>query len=159
MPDIRKYIFVFFLALLLLHCGPKSDEELILELIEEISGCVEKKDIDSLLVYLADDYSDFEGRNKEETRDFIERYLRPRMGIVVNILSSEIEEIVLPEAYVKVKVALSSGASRVFRKLIRVSSDNYRVKVRLRNTDGAWKIYYAEWEYISLLELSPISKN
>ena len=49
------------------------------------------------------------------------------------------------------------GAAKVFRKLIRISLDNYRIKVNLIKQKGQWRIRYAEWKYVTLNELFPES--
>ena len=151
------FLFIFFLAFFLTSCREKTDEELILELMEEVGRFAEKKDIASIMMNLAENYSDFEGRGKRETQDMIMEYFKKYRGIAINMLSSRIDEIIGLETYVQTEVALSSGAAKVFRKLIRFSTENYRFKIRLIKENDEWQIQYAEWRYVTLNELYPES--
>lgn len=149
--------FILFLFFFLLFCHEKTDEELIMGLMKKIGTCAEKKDIASIIMNITDDYSDFKSRGKSETEAMLKQYFERYRGIVVYVLSTRIERIEPPEAYIQTEVALSSGAARVFRKLIRFSTDNYRLKIKLIKRDGKWLIQYAEWKYVSLNELFPKS--
>lgn len=144
---------VFFLIL----CAEKTDENLIMELMDDIGSFAEKKDITSIMMNLAEDYSDFEGRGKGKARDMLKYYFNEYRGIVIHVLSTQIDEINPPEAYIQTDVALSSGAAKVLRKMIKFSTDNYRLKMNLIKKNGSWKIQYAEWRYVSLNELFPES--
>lgn len=152
-------VFIFLLIFFLNSCGEKekTEEDLILDLVKNIGRFAEKKDNNSLMLLLTEDYVDFEGRGKSETEDMVNGYFRQYRGIAVNVLSTRIDEINLPEASVQTEVAFSSGAAKVFRKLIRVSLDNYRIKANLMKRDGSWQIQYAEWKYVTLNELFPES--
>jgi hypothetical protein len=151
---------MFFLAVLLLpSCSGINDENMIFELMENLGRFAERKDTASIMINLADDYHDFEGRNRLETRDMIEEYFKDYKGIVTHVLSTRIDEIRLPEAFIQTEVALSSGAAKVFRKLVHFSTDNYRLKLKLIKKEGAWQIRYAEWTYVSFDELFPESRS
>ncbi|UCC40376.1 MAG: hypothetical protein JSV96_02685 [Candidatus Aminicenantes bacterium] len=151
--------FIFLLIFFLSFCGKKekTDEDLIQERVKSIGTFAEKKDILSLMLLLTEDYVDFEGRGKVETEDMAKGYFNQYRGIAVNVLSTRIDGINLPEASVQTEVAFSSGAAKVFRKLIRVSLDNYRISAKLRKEEGQWRIQYAEWRYVTLNELFPES--
>jgi hypothetical protein len=149
-----------FLALLVFvtSCsGPKTDEELIQERVEEVGRCVEKKDLESLMGFLAQDYSDHKGRDRIQTRDMVLSYFDQFRGIVVHILSTRIDEITSPEASLQIDAAISSGRARALRKLIGVSIDNYRFKIKLIKQDNRWLIGHAEWKPIGIDELFPES--
>lgn len=150
-------ISILFLVFFIGSCTQKTDEDLILEFMERISRYAEKKDIDSIMVNLAYDYSDFEGRDKWEAKGMIDGYFKQYRGIVIHVLSTRIEKISLPEAFVQSEVALSSGAARVFRKLVRFSTENYRLTLKLIKRDDRWQIQHAEWKYVTLDELYPES--
>jgi len=138
-------------------CIQKTEEDLILEFMDEISRYAEKKDLDSIMMNLAYDYSDFEGRDKQKSKEMIDGYFRQYRGIVIHVLSTQVEEINMPEASIVSEVALSSGAAKVFRKLVKLSTENYRLNVRLIKRDERWQIRQAEWRYITFDELFPES--
>ncbi len=140
-----------------ISCVQKTEEDLILEFMDEISRYAEKKDLDSIMMNLAYDYSDFEGRDKQKSRQMIDGYFKQYRGIVIHVLSTQVKEIHLPEASIVSEVALSSGAAKVFRKLMKYSTENYRLTLRLIKRDEKWRIQYAEWRYITLDELFPES--
>lgn len=150
-------LFVISLTFFLFTCEAKTDEELIFDLMGDIGEFAEKKDIESIMKLLAVDYTDFQKRDKSRTRDMIQQYFDQYRGIVIHVLSTQIDEINLPEASIQTDIAMSSGAARVLRKVVRFSTDNYRLKMRLIKRDERWKIKYAEWRYISLDELFPES--
>lgn len=151
-------LFLFFLmAFFLSLCKEKTEKDLILELVDSISRFAEEKDVSSLMMNLADDYSDFQGRGKGETEDMLKYYYEQYKGIVIHMLSTRIDEINLPQASIQTEVALSSGAAKVFRKLTRYSPDNYRFRIGLVKKNDRWQIQYAEWKYVSLEELYPES--
>ncbi len=147
------FLFVFFLT----FCQEKTEEEFILEMMEDVGKYAEKKDMASIMINLADDYHDFEGRGKKETQDMINEYYERYRGIAINMLSTQIEEISSLEASIQTEVAFSSGAAKVLRKLIRYSTENYRVRIKLIKRNDRWQIKYAEWKYVTLNKLFPES--
>jgi len=78
-------------------------------------------------------------------------------GIVVHLLSTRIDNIDPPEAAIQTDAALSSGAAKALRKLVPVSTDNYRFKIELIKKQDKWLISYAEWKHIGIEELFPES--
>ena len=150
-------VFLLLSVLFISSCVKKTDEDLIFEFMERIGKYAEKKDIDSVMVNLADDYTDFEGRDKWAAKGMIDGYFKQYRGIVIHVLSTRIEEINLPEAFVQSEVALSSGAAKVFRKLVRFSTENYRLTLKLIKREERWQIQHAEWKYVTLDELYPES--
>jgi len=138
-------------------CQEKTGEELILEMMDDVGKYAEKKDMSSIMIHFADDYHDFEGRGKKETQDMINEYYERYRGIAINMLSTHIEEISSLEASIQTEVAFSSGAAKVFRKLIRYSTENYRLNIKLIKRNDRWQIQYAEWRYVTLNELFPES--
>jgi len=149
--------FIISLTFFLISCAAKTDEELIFDLMGDIGAYTEKKDIESIMMLLADDYTDFQRRNKNQTKDMIQQYFDQYRGIVIHVLSTQIDEINPLEASIRTEIAMSSGAAKVFRKVVRFSTDNYRLKMRLIKRNERWQIKYAEWRYVSLDELFPES--
>jgi hypothetical protein len=151
------FLLIFSVVFFLTFCQEKTDEDLIMEMMKNVGEHAEKKDMSSIMINLADDYQDFEGRGKKETQDLINKYFESYRGIAINVLSTQIEEIRSLEASMQTEVAFSSGAAKVFRKLARYSTENYRLKIKLIKRDDRWQIQYAEWTYVTLKELFPES--
>ena len=150
-------LFIISLFFISICSRQKTDEDHIRELMKEAGKHIENKDLPSLMNYLSDDYSDFRGRNKSQTRDMVQSYFSQFRGIVVHVLSTRIDEIAPPEATIQTDAALSSGAATALRRLIRVSTDNYRFKIKLIKRQNSWLIQHAEWNHIGLEELFPES--
>jgi hypothetical protein len=150
-----------FAALLLLvlsfcswGCSGKSEEDLILETIEEIGDYGEDRDKYGILSCISDSYSDDKERTKENIETLLEENFDKYQGIVVNILGTELIEVNPPHANVEIDTAFSSGAAKMFRKLVRFSGHCYRFKVELIKEDDQWKVKSASWEYITEDELT-----
>jgi hypothetical protein len=160
--EIRA-IPTIFLSLVLIFvlgsCGKKSEEDIILDLMDKVGEHVEKKDIDNLLMYFAEDYKDFESRDKNQTKAMISQYFLDFHGIVSHVLSTHIEDVTSSEASIQTDVLISSGGAKLFRKFVKYAGDYYRIKARLVKRDGLWQLQYAEWAYISLEDLFPESMS
>lgn len=155
---LRGLIFPFCFFVFLTACGgPQTDEALIQDQMDQIGRLIEKKDLESLMSFLSEDYSDHRGRDRTQTRDMVQSYFSQFRGIVVHILATRIEDISAPEAFIQTDAAISSGGARALRKLIRVSIDNYRFKIKLIKHEGRWLIRHAEWKPIGIEELFPES--
>lgn len=155
-----KVVLLFPLLLTflgLISCQNKTDEDLILEMVDNLSLLAEKKDLEAVMTYFTDDFADFEGRDKPGLKALLAGYFSGRTGIVVHRLSSRIEALETGRASLQTEVALSSGGAEALRRLIRISPDNYRIKIDLVKNGERWLIQYAEWSYVNLNELFPES--
>ncbi len=155
-----KVVLLFLLLLTflgLISCQNKTDEDLILEMVDNLSRLAEKKDLEAVMTYFTDDFADFEGRDKPGLKALLAGYFSGRTGIVVHRLSSRIEALETGRASLQTEVALSSGGAEALRRLIRISPDNYRIKIDLVKNGERWLIQYAEWSYVNLNELFPES--
>lgn len=144
--------------MLFFGCHKETEKQRILGLFDHLARLAEKKDVEGMMAAIAEDYSDFEGRDKARLRGFLDGYLRSRRGIVVNRLSAKVAwEAGQSRATLQADIALSSGAGEALRRLVRISPDLYRLNVELREESGRWLIRYAEWTPISPTELFPES--
>ena len=130
---------------------------MILELMDKAGQYIEQKDADNLMLFVAEDYSDFRGRDKRETEEMAKHYFLEYQGIITHVLSTKIDEIATDEASIRTDVLVSSGGAQLFRKFVKFAGDYYRIKARLVKRDGTWLLQYAEWEYTSLDTLFPES--
>ena len=158
--SLGRYIIILLIPSLLaiLMCGgPKTEEDQIRELMKEAGRHMEKKDISSLMGFLSDDYADYRGRDKDQTKNMVQTYFIEFRGIVVHVLFTRIDEINLGEATIRTDAALSSGSAKALRKLVPISTDNYRFMIKLIKKQGRWLIRYAEWKHIGIEDLFPES--
>ena len=130
MPNkIQTHILILALltcAFFGVSCGSKTEEDRIRELMKEAGQHIEKKDIDGLMSLLSEDYTDFRERDKTQTQDMVQTYFSEFRGIVIHVLSTRIDKIDPGGATIRTDAALSSGAAKALRKLVPVSTDNYR---------------------------------
>ena len=148
---------VLLVLIVLASCAPKTDEDRIREMMKEAGRRIENKDIAGLLSFLTEDYTDNRGRDKIQTEDMVKTYFQEFRGIVVHLLSTRIDEMEQGTARIRTDAAISSGAAKALRKLVPVSTDNYRFRIELVKKQDRWLIRYAEWRHIGVEELFPES--
>ncbi len=136
------------------ECSGKSEKDLILETIKEISNYGEDRDKYGILGCISDSYSDDKERTKDDIETLLEENFDKYQGIVVNILGTEFIEVNPPHANVEIDTAFSSGAAKMFRKLVRFSGHCYRFNVEFIKEDDQWKVKSASWKYITEDELT-----
>jgi hypothetical protein len=156
-PKSVSLLVLFLILLAAASCRSKTDEDVILEMVDNLGRLAEKKDLEGVMANFTSDFSDFEGRDKAGLRALLSEYFSGRTGIVVHRLSSRIEGLEAGQASLQVEVALSSGGAEALRRLIRISPDNYRIKTGLVKERQRWLIRYAEWSSVNLNELLPES--
>lgn len=160
MASPRRYVALavgIFLAIFSDSCQEKSEKNLILELMKNVAKLAEKREIDNLMSNLADDYFDFEGRDKDKTRDLLIQYFDQYKGIVIHILSTRFDEGDPLRAKIQTEMAISSGGAEVLRKLIKFTGETYRFKIHLLKTNQQWQVQFAEWKDVGVEELYPES--
>lgn len=146
------------LVLLTAFCDrQRTEEDAVHEFIGSLIRLAEQKDLDGMMVCFAEEFEDFEGRDKESLKSLLAGYFSGRRGIVVHRLSGRLVRLEGGKAEYETEVALSSGGGGALRRLIRVSPDIYRLLIELTKDGEEWRIAYAEWSWISLAELLPES--
>lgn len=140
-----------------LNCSRNDSRDVFSELMEEMVSLAEQKDITGLMLYFDQNYIDFQGRGKKETREFLFNYLNTYTNPVIHVLGTKVDNLTSGEADIQTEIAISSGAAKVFRKLVKVALDNYRLKINFVQKTEGWKVAYAEWRYLSIDELYPES--
>ncbi len=125
--------------------------------MENVAQLAEKREIDSLMVNLADNYFDFEGRDRDKTRDLLNQYFEQYKGIVIHILSTRFDELESLRANIQTEMAISSGGAEILRKLIRFTGETYRFKIHFVKINRQWRVQYAEWKDVGVEELFPES--
>jgi len=155
-------IFIFVvcpLGLSFWGCSGQSEKDILLETIESIVDYGEKRDVAGVLSWISTSYLDDEKRSFEDLNQILDEYLEKYRGIAVNLLSSKISKIEVTDAVVETEMAFSSGAAKMFRKLINFSGSCYRFNLKLVKETNRWKIRSASWKYVSPEELFPESMN
>ncbi|MGD2089012.1 MAG: hypothetical protein PVH61_22730 [Candidatus Aminicenantes bacterium] len=156
------YLVVFIVALSLFsgiffNCSGKSEEDLVRETVDKIGDYAESRDMEGILLYVSDDYSDDENRTVDDIKEILGKYFDRYRGIVVNVLATKVLNVTVPESEIEIEVALSSGAAKLFRKAVRYAGQFYRFNLKLVKEEEMWKCKTASWRYITLDELFPES--
>jgi hypothetical protein len=156
------YLVVFIAGLFLFsaiffNCSGKTEEDLVRETVDKIGDYAENRDIEAILLYVSDDYTDDENRTIDDIEELLEKYFDRYRGIVVNVLATKVLHVTVPEAEIEIEVALSSGAAKIFRKAVRYAGQFYRFNLELVKEEEMWKCQTASWKYITLDELFPES--
>ena len=110
------------------------------------------------MAHFAEDFGDFEGRDKTGLRSLLTSYFSGRTGIVAHRLSCRMIDFSPGRATLETDVAVSSGGAEALRRLVRISPDIYRIRIDLDKVGQKWLIGYAEWSSISLTDLLPGSR-
>jgi len=137
-------------------CRARSDKDAVAAVLADLAARVEKRDVEGLLVHLAGNYLDFEGRDRAATLTMAEEYFRRYRGIKITLLSSRIEMAAGGAASAEFDVSLYSGIGAALRKAVGFSGENYRVSCLFRR-EGEWRISEARWENIAVRDLFPES--
>ncbi|MCP5051965.1 MAG: hypothetical protein GY940_32655 [bacterium] len=125
--------------------------------MDKIADYAEDGDVDSVLGYLTADYSDADERSPGEIGELLMTYFEKYRGIAVNLLGTRVHSLEVPNAQIETEISLSSGAAKMFRKLVRFSGYYYRFKLDLVKEGKKWKIKSASWYSLTSHELFPES--
>ena len=143
-------------ASLFSSCRSRTEQEILADEIDDMAARVEKKDSRGLVAHLADDYRDFEGRDRTQTEAMAEEYFSRYRSIKIKLLSSRIAMGEAGAATAEIEVSLYSGLASALRKGIGFSGENYRVSCLFRK-GREWRVHEARWEYVPLENLFPES--
>lgn len=150
-------IALLMIPLLWPSCRQRTEEDNVLQTVDSLVRLAEKKDLEAIMGYFAEDFADFDGRDKNGLRTLLTSYFNGRTGIVAHRLNSRIIDFSAGRAALETEVAVSSGGAEVLRRLVRISPDIYRIRIDLDKVGENWLIGYAEWSSIGLTELLPES--
>ncbi len=130
-----KFLAVLFSVTLVCSCGTRSsDAERIHELIEQAEEAAEARDASDVLEFVADEYTDSRGFDKNQLRDFLRAYflMNPKIELLVDVDDLEFPADGLAQADVTVTSLASGGAERE------------RLRVEFRRYDGVWRVARAD---------------
>ena len=153
------YLLLIFAGLTHISCGKKSDERLIVDTLQSLADRAEDNEIGEFLTFISVQYSDQEGRSKKEIREVLDRYLSRYQGIVIHVLENKISSLEPPLATIHVDTALSHGAAKLMRKLVRVGTRFYRFHLTMEKEEQIWRVKEASWQQIPANELYPESSR
>lgn len=157
---MRSVVFLISLlsiSILCPSCRRRTEEDAVLETVDSLARLAEKKDLEAVMAYFTEDFTDFEGRDKSGIRSLLTSYFSGRAGIVIHRLSHRIVSLEAGRATLDTELALSSGGAEALRRLVRISPDIYRLRVAFTKIKEEWLVGYAEWSPVGLTEIFPES--
>ena len=143
-------------------CGVTMDDEArILELVERLRALAEKRDTAAIMELIHEDYEDFQGRNRDKARSFIEDHFRRYRGIVIHLLMAEVgDEIEAGIREVRIDVLLSSGIAETLRRAVRFAGETYRIELTVvSDARDEWRILGASWRPVASDDMLPGSRE
>lgn len=125
-------------------CSRGTDEEQIRALIESAEIAAEARDVSDLMEWVADDYTDERGANKDELQQLLRAYfvMHPKIELLVNV--GEIELETANRARVQVDVAMLGTRMGGGPEQASLAGDLEALQVELRRIDGDWRVSRAD---------------
>jgi ketosteroid isomerase-like protein len=157
LKSIVFFISILSISILCPSCHQRTEEDAVLDTVDSLVRLAEKKDLEAIMAYFTEDFTDFEGRDKAGIRSLLLSYFSGRTGIVVHRLSHRIVSLEAGRAALDTELALSSGGAEALRRLVRISPDIYRLRVEFTSIREEWLVRYAEWSSVGLTEIFPES--
>ena len=126
-----KFFTLFVAVISLSACGSRSsDEQQVREIFAGAESAAEDRDASDVLAFVADDYEDANGNDKNQLQDFLRGYFlaNPKIELLVNVESLEFPADGLAQAKLTVtRISLSEP-------------DRLHLAVELRRTGGEWRV-------------------
>jgi hypothetical protein len=116
------------------HTSPRSDRELILDLIETGKQAIERKSARRAMRLIAEDYSDDEGNNYRALQQLANQVLTGARQVQVTIAATEIQQLQPPDAIVRVAGIVSLSDVEHAEK------QEFDLTLYLVKRNGAWKV-------------------
>ena len=140
-----------FLILLLAGCGgEESLEDQVRSYIDQVEESAEARDWRAFDDYLADDYADDRGLQKEEVLAIITRYIvaNQRIHILKRVASLKVED--SGSAHAVVYVAMAGQPVSGPEDLPGLTADIYRFDIDLRaGEDGVFRTSRGDWRPVT----------
>ena len=142
-------------GLLLVACGKKSDspEQQVRALFHEIEAAAEARDIAQLRAFVADEYTDDQGRDKRTIEGLLRFYLLRHQSVHV---FTQVKTLDFPEPFRAQAVVLVATAGTPIGDVAELQSlqaDLHRFEMEVvRQGRGDWKLTRVEWRRAELVD-------
>lgn len=126
-------------AALIAACTNGSDEQRVRAVISAAEQAAEARDTSDAMALVADDYSDAQGFDKEQLRNFLRAYFltHPRIELFVRV--GTIEFPALDLAHVRVEMTLV-GTRGVEERSESIAGEHEALRVELQLRDSEWRV-------------------
>ena len=126
-------------------CGsPDSPEAQIRRVVDRMEAAAEQRDVGDLMEFVADDFRDAYGQNREELARYLRGYFLANQSIR---LLTRIDEVHFPlsdEARARITVAMV-GREADAAAAWNLAADLHEFDVTLRKQGEAWTVTYVQW--------------
>jgi len=148
-------IFVLLPVVMLsvLSCrGDRTDEELILGMIDDAVDAAVAKDIKGVMEHVSDSYKDEYGNDRDALKGLLFVYFRQYDRINVYVRETEIT-VEGDRAEAAVKVVFTGGESlEDIGDMVPNSGGGYLLEMTLEREDGDWMVVRSRWIDIGFME-------
>lgn len=127
-------------------CGsPDSPQAQVRRVVDQMEAAAEQRDVGDLMAFVADDFRDAYGQNREELARYLRGYFIANQSIR---LLTRIDEVSFPwsdEARARITVAMV-GREADAAAAWNLAADLHEFDVTLRRQGEAWTVTYVKWQ-------------
>jgi hypothetical protein len=120
-------------------CSSKSPEDRVQEVIEACQKAAKEHRPGGVLEHIAQDFRDHGGNSRDLLKAILLREMLANKRLGIYITTNEVK-VSGTEATANLKVVVTGSSG-----LIPERADGMTIKLKLRDKDGKWEIYFAEW--------------
>lgn len=149
-------VFIVIIPLLQPACSKKTTpEEQLRQIIETATAAAEEKDLYVLKDFIAESYTDGEGRTKKEIQHILARYFLGYKNIYLLTHIDSITIISELKAKVIVFVATSSTQIKNPHTLKDIHADLHRLELTFDKQGKRWLVQSGQWRQANLSDFLP----
>lgn len=141
---LRRFGLLFVCVLSLSACGSAdSPETQVRRAIDAMEKAAEARDVGDLMEFVADDFRDQYGQDRNQLRQYLMGYFIANQSIH---LLTRIDELEIPspdEALVRMTVGMA-GREADAANAWDLAADVQDFEIALRKEDGEWRVVYAK---------------
>ena len=146
MAKASLLIVVFILPFIVIGCGAASDEEVILNIMDEMVASVEAKDIKGVVKYISKDFLSDNGSTRDDVKRILLSQLLRGDKLSVFIKSRDVE---LSGAVGVVSIGaivVLGGEVKSIADVIPKDATGLNLSIVFRKVDGKWIAVGGDWQ-------------
>ena len=137
-----KALLLFFASVLLFlpsACSSKSPEEKVREVIDACQKAAKEHKPAGVMENIAQDFRDHGGNRRDTLKAILLREMMANRNLGIYITTNQIK-VSGAEATADLKVVVTGSSGLIPERM-----DGMKINLKLRDKDGKWEIYFAEW--------------
>lgn len=120
-------------------CSSKSPEEKVREVVDACQKAAKEHKPAGVMEHIAQDFRDHGGNRRDMLKAILLREMMANRKLGIYITTSDVK-VNGAEATANLKVVVTGSSG-----LIPERADGMTINLKLRDKDGKWEIYFAEW--------------